>query len=53
MDREDHMSDSRETSSSIECKRGACCSLGAARMLSVGIGGSGEPDGGQIKEILA
>ena len=94
------MSESRETRSSIECKRGACCSLGAARMLSgegngnplqcsclenprdsrgwwaaiygvaqswtrlkqlssssrmlsVGIGGSGEPDGGHIKEILA
>lgn len=48
--REDHMSERRETRSSIECKRGTCCSLGAARILSIGIGGPGEPDRGEIIE---
>ena len=33
------MSERRETRSSIECKRGTRCSSGAARILSIGIGG--------------
>lgn len=45
------MSERRETRSSIECKRGTCCSSGAARILSIGIGGPGEPDRGEIIEI--